>query len=211
MKKETIFQLIIVLTGIFSVTVNFVLFKDWRGIFYYTILSNIYVTGFYTFVLMQKVRGKFVKNEKYYMLKGLMLLSILCTMLVYFGIINNSESVYAGHQFECNLVHIVMPVLALFECGFFEDKRVLKYKYVPLWGSTSILYLGCLIFYRKVLNGTFLNGKKYPYNIINFEKYSIARCILNCITVFIIFLILGVIIVLFDNKMKNKKNGDDNE
>ena len=207
MKKENILQLAIVIIGIISITINFILFKDWRGIFYYTILSNIYVVIFYGVTLIKKIRKDFTKNEKYYVLKGLMLLSILCTMIVYFGVISSKESVYYGHPFECNMVLIVMPLLTLIECGLFEDKKVLKYRYVPLWGSTSIFYIGFLIFYRKVLNGTFLNGRKYPYDIINLEKYSIQSCLINCLLVFIVFLILGILIVLFDNKMK-KKYGD---
>jgi hypothetical protein len=208
MKKESIVQLLIVIIGIFSITINFLLFKDWRGIFYYTILSNIYVTLFYAWTLFLKLKKKLVKNEKYYILKGLMLVAILCTMLVFFAVVNNKDSVYVNHSFECTMVHIVMPVLALIECAFFEDKKVLKYKYVPFWGSTSILYLGFLVFYRKILNGTFLNGREYPYDIINFEKYGITKCLISCLLVFIIFLILGVLVVFFDNKMKIKKFGD---
>lgn len=206
--KKSILQILIVVIGIISITLNFILFKDWHGIFYYTILSNIYVTLFYAVTLFLKFKNKLVKTEKYYFLKGLMLVAILCTMLVFFGVINNKDSVYVGHSFECTMVHIVMPILALIECGIFEDKKVLKYRYVPFWGCTSILYLGLLVFYRKVLNGTFLNGRKYPYDIINLEKYGITKCLINCIFVFIIFLILGILVVFFDNKMKSKKCGD---
>ena len=206
--KKSILQILIVITGIVSLVLNFMLFEDWRGIFYYTILSNIYVTLFYAITLFLDLKNKLIKKERYYFFKGLMLVSILCTMLVFFAIINSKDSVYVGHPFECTMVHIVMPVLALIECAFFENKKVLKYEYVPLWGCTSILYLGFLAFYRSVLNGTFLDGKKYPYDIINLEKYGMSKCLVNSILVFIIFMILGVLVVFFDNKMKNKRCGD---
>ena len=211
MKKEDFFQLSIVVIGIISLIMNFILFKDWRGIFYYTILSNMYVVFFYLSVLLLKRKNKLVKNEKYHVLKGLMLVSVLCTMFIYFGVMNNNESIYVGHRLECDMVHIVMPLLALSECILFEKRGVLKYKYVPIWGSTSILYIGILTFYKVVLNGTFLRGRTYPYSILNYEKYGITKCIINCIAIFVVFIVLGILIVFIDNKTKDRGNGDCNE
>lgn len=211
MKKEDIFQLSIVVIGIISLIMNFVLFKDWRGIFYYTILSNMYVVFFYLSVLLLKKKNKLVKNEKYHLMKGLMLVSVLCTMFIYFGVMNNNESIYVGHRLECDMVHIVMPLLALSECILFEKRGVLKYKYVPIWGITSIIYLGILGLYRIVFDGTFLRGNKYPYSIINYERYGIIKCFINCTLIFVVFILLGIIIVFIDRKLNGKVNGDCNE
>lgn len=211
MKKEDIFQLSIVIIGIISLIMNFILFKDWRGIFYYTILSNMYVVFFYLSVLLLKKKNKLVKDKKYHILKGLMLVSVLCTMIIYFGVMNNSESIYVGHGLECGMVHIVMPLLALIECTVFGKRGMLKYQYVPIWGSTSILYLGILTFYKVILNGTFLRGRTYPYSILNYEKYGITNCIINCIAIFVVFIVLGILIVFIDNKTKDRGNGDYNE
>ena len=208
MKKENVFQFIIVIVGIFSIIVNFRLFGDWRGIFYYTIISNIYVTIFYMAVLILKCKNKLLRDTKYYVLKGMMLVSILCTMLIYFGIINSNESVYVGHQFECNMVHLVMPILTLIECILYKKGNMLRYRYTLIWGSAAVVYLSFLVLYRKLLNGTFLNGKKYPYSIIDFEKYGVAKCLINCLLIFAVFLIIGIIVVFFDNKMECERDGD---
>ena len=166
MKKENIFQFIIVLIGIISVVLNFMLFKDWRGVFYYTILSNIYVILFYSITLIIKKSKKIVKNDMYYMFKGLMLLQIMCTMIVYFGIMNTPDSIYINNRLECNMVHVVVPLLVLADFILFEKKGQLKYKFIPIWGSTSVIYLLILSIYRFVLNGLFFRDKEYIYDII---------------------------------------------
>ena len=211
MKKENFFQSVIVIVGILSLILNFILFKDWRGIFYYTILSNTYVVFFYLTTLLLKKKNKLIKNDKYYMFKGLMLVSVLCTMFIYFGVMNNGESIYVGHRLECDMVHVVMPLLALSEFFLFEKRGKLKYRYVPIWGITSIIYLGILSLYRVVFDGTFLRGNKYPYSIINYEKYGIIKCLINCTLIFAVFILLGIIIVFIDKKINDRKNGDCNE
>ena len=210
MKKETILQILIVVIGVFALTINFMLFKDWRGLFYYTILSNIYVTGFYFVTLCLKAQNKLVKNDKYYALKGLMLLEILGAMIVYFVAVNEDNSIYSGHNFECYMVHIVMPVLALIECLFCEEKGYLKYKYLIGWSFSLVIYCLILIGYNNIFNGKFLNGKTYPYDVMNFEKLGILRGTINCFAVLIAFIIIGSLIVLIDNKMKANRNVGDN-
>ena len=126
MKKSNILQLLIVIIGIDSITINLILFKDWKGIFYYTIISNTYVTLLYGVSLCLSLRNKLVKNNTYYMMKGLMLLSIMCTMFIFFFVVGSKDGVYSGHPVECLTVHLLMPVLAMLECLLFENKKVLK-------------------------------------------------------------------------------------
>ena len=202
MKKRNILQAIIVVIGIISIALNFMLFKDARGLFYYTILSNIYVVGFYLTTIILDANDKLVKNNRYYILKGLMLLCIVSTMLVYFAAVDAKDNIYAGHMLECYSVHLVIPMLAVIECLFFENKGVLKYRYIPMWALTSFVYLAVLIFYHEVLNGTFLEGKTYPYDIMNFEKIGWTKGLINCASILLAFNVLGLIIVFIDNRMK---------
>ena len=134
-----------------------------------------------------------------------MLLTILCTMFIYFIAVSSKNSIYVGHPIECYTVHILIPLLSLLECMIFEDKNVLKYKYVLSWGFTSVLYMLVLITYNNLFNGTFLQGKAYPYDIINFEKIGIIRGTINSLVILMFFMILGVTIVFIDNKMRCRK------
>ncbi len=208
MKKEDLLQVSIIILGIIAIILNFLLFKDWRGIFYYTILSNIYVVAFYLVTLILKKKNKLKKGPSYYNYKGLMLLSILCTMLVYNLVIGRTNNIYTGHFITCYSVHLLIPVLTLTECLFFEDKSVLKYKYLLNWLAIYIMHFLIVIGYRR-LGGVFLEGKLYPYDIMNFEELGLLKAGINCILVLLVFLFLGVIIVFIDNKMK-KKVGENN-
>ena len=77
-------------------------------------------------ILVLTNREYVVKDGKYYSAKGLMLLCILCTMIVFFVAVNGHDSIYEGHPLESYCVHLLIPLLTVFECIAFEDKGVLK-------------------------------------------------------------------------------------
>ena len=207
MKEENIFKLAIVVIGIISIILNFMLFQDWRGIFYYTIISNLYVVGFYLVTLILNVKKKLVKNDTYYMSKGLMLLMIICTMLIYNLIVASNNNIYTGHPIECYSVHLLIPILATIECLCFENKGVLKYKFIPKWVLSCIVYSAIILIYRLGFNGTFLEGKSFPYDMVNYEIVGVARSIINALGTIIAFALVGAIIVYIDNKMKKPLAG----
>ena len=133
-------------------------------------------------------------------------------MLVYFIAINGQDSIYVNHPLECYSVHLAIPILTLLECVLFENKRVLKYSFVLKWMLICTVYTLILVGYRKIFNGTFLEGKAYPYDIINFEELGIWRGIINCLAILCFFVLIGAIIIFVDNKMKkpllkDKNNG----
>ena len=178
------------------------LYKDWRGIFYYTILSNFYVVLFYGITLCLEFKNKLNKSNGYYMSKGFMLLAILSTMFIFFLVVNNQDSVYSGHPVQSYLAHLVIPVLTLLECALYEDKNVLRYRYVIYWDLMNVFYTLVLVIYRGVFKGVFLEGKHYPYDVMNFEKLGAVKGITNCLYILVFFTVIGSIIVFFDNKMK---------
>ena len=204
-----IFQTLIILISGTAVFLNVNMFKDIRGFLYYTIISNMFVCIFYLLsVININIRHK-SKTERFYKYKGLLLLSILCTMIIYNFTISSSNSVYIGHDFICALVHLVVPLLALIECLFFEDKKVLKYKYLITWGIYMLLYVIFINVYSS-LGGTFLNNDKYPYEIINVDTIGYKQSIINGLIIFGFYELLGIIIIFIDNIVK-KQGGLKNE
>lgn len=204
-----IFQTFIILISGIAIFLNINMFKDIRGLLYYTIISNMFVCVFYLLSIINiNIRHK-NKTENYYKYKGLLLLSILCTMIIYYFTINSSNSVYVDHDFICALVHLVVPLLALIQCLFFEDKKVLKYRYLITWSIYIILYIVVINIYS-LLGGTFLNNDKYPYEIINFDIIGYKQSIINGLVIFGFYQLLGLVIVFIDNKMK-KQGGLTNE
>lgn len=199
-------QIIIIFVSALALYLNFRLFNNWVGILYYTMLSNIFCFVFYLITVILKITKKLRKNSFYYCTKGLLLLSILCTMIIYnvFILPQGNIAAYVNNMFECNLVHLVVPLLALFECVFFEDKKVLKYRYLIYWASILPIYAIVLIIYSN-LGGLFLEGAKYPYPIMDINRYGFFKCFLMCIGVFVIYEIIATGIVFVDNKMKERK------
>ena len=166
--KSLVLEIAIVLISGISIFINFLLFKDWRGILYYTILSNLFVFIFYGITVIKKLTNKLNKTNKYYILKGLLLLSILCTMCVYNFSVSQSNSIYDGHPIVSGTVHILVPIIVLIDCLIFGNGKVLKYKYIFQWELTLVFYYLLINIYR-IFGGRFLEGKIYPYDIINYE------------------------------------------
>lgn len=203
---ENIFNILMIILSGFGVVINILLFKDLRGLLYFTIISNAVIFLWYLVTYILKLTKKLKKNDTYYMFKGLALISIICTMLVYNIFIGDSSIVYAGHPFECNMVHLIVPSLTLIEWLLFEDKGNLKYKHIFLWA-------GCLLTYTifiYVLHGfgvTFLNNDMYPYEFQNIEKHGMLRVVLLNVVIGVSYIALSGMLVFLDNNIKgiNKK------
>lgn len=199
-KIEFFLKIIIVIVSALGLILNFHLFDNLSGLLYYTTLSNIFVFVFY----LNSFNKKRAKSNKYYILRGLMLLSILCTMIIYNVTLTDSDNIYAGHNIVCSIVHIIVPLLVLFECLFLEEKQVLKYKYLIVWAGVIVFYFFIINIYS-LLGGVFLQNKKYPYEFLDYTTYGIQNCMIKCLIIFIFYLLLGATIVFIDNKMKARK------
>lgn len=196
-KYFKIFVSIITLIGLIS---NFIIFNSFTSLLYYTILSNLFVFIFYTIDVLFDLN----KNKKYHMTKGLMLLSILCTMIIYNFSLASKTTLYEGHAIICSVVHIVVPLLVLIECLFFEVKKELEYKYVFYWLVPLIIYFITVVIFG-LSGGTFLNGQSFPYDFLNANKYGLLGCGIRCVVILTFYIVLSVIIVFIDNKIKDNK------
>jgi len=203
-KLETFMQAIIVITSLIGLILNFRLFNSIKGLLYYTVLSNIYVFLFYLYSIILKMKKHSKKNDIYYCLKGLVLQSILCTMIVYnFLIVPFGEiAVYVNNSLECNIVHLVVPLMVLLECLLFEDKRVLKYKYIIYWVIPTVIYMIFLMTYSK-LGGLFLDNSTVIYPFLDFNNNGYMAMLL----ISIIYIVTGFLIIFIDNKMKESLGG----
>lgn len=203
--KNLILEIAIILVSGISICLNFILFKDWRGILYYTIVSNLFVFVFYGITVIKKLKNKLNKTNTYYMLKGLLLLSILCTMFVYNFSVASSNNIYSGHPITSGTVHILIPIMVLIECLFFGNGKVLKYKYIIPWELTMIIYYLVINIYR-ILGGRFLEGKIYPYDIVNYDLHGTFGVTTNCLILLVSYGLLGMLIVFINSKMKQKES-----
>ena len=208
MKKSSLINLLeilIIITSILGLYLNFHLFQDKIGILYYTILSNLYIFIFYLVIIILKLFNCFKKNKLYYLFKGLTYISMLYTLITFNLIMPFIETpiVYQNHPLESYLVHLITPLLVVLS-NLIEKKKTLKYQYTIFWLIPFILY-GIMIIIYIENGGLFLEGAKTPYPFIDTQKYGNITCIISCIAIIIIYILLELLIVYHNNKERRRQ------
>ena len=192
--------LIVVVSGI-ALWLNFKIMPFKEGILYFTLQSNLLCCLYYFVITVLKLLKKEVKNNFYYITKGMVTMAITVTMIVFQTIIYQTDmGVYENHLFECYLVHIVVPSLVIFDYIIFGEKGNLKKSYPFIWSLILVFYTIFTSVYA-FLGGKFIDGTSYPYFYMNIDKYGILRVSINCVIIYICFVIYGMIIQKLDNKL----------
>lgn len=204
-KLEWLYKLIIMITSCIGVCLNFNVFTVKGALIYYTVQSNLLCFVFYFVILILYILKKFKKNSMYYVVKGMVTMAMTITMVVY-QLFLSSNGAYAGHEFTSILVHLIVPLLTIFDYIIFGEKGNLKKTYPCIWTITLVFYLIFDIIYV-CLGGKFNNLNNYPYFFLNIDKYGLGGVAINCLIIYIIFLIFGIVVQKFDQKLKeiNKK------
>ena len=133
-------------------------------------------------------------------------MAITVTMFVYQILLSSSNGMgaFEGHMLECNLVHLVVPLLVILDYIVFSSKGNLKKEYPFIWSFILIAYQLFVVIYG-LWGGTFMNGSKYPYFYMDVDKYGIMGVIGNCLIVYVFFVGYGSIVQMLDSKLKNKQ------
>lgn len=190
----------------------------WYMFNYFTILSNLFCLIYFlpAFVInlalaaQKKPLITFAPR-----IKGVVVLSITVTMLVYHILLapfNFSMSDSSSIDSIANVIlHTLVPLMTIFDWILFDKKGSYK-KYDPLlWTIPALLYFAYINIrtdYAGVIHGT---DSQYPYKFIDVYLLGWGEVIRNVIELVIIFIIIGYIYYLIDSKMKpkpvpNKKN-----
>lgn len=203
-KFSLFYKILIVVVSSIALWLNFKIMPFKEGILYFTLQSNLLCCLYYFVITVLKLLKKEVKNNFYYITKGMVTMAITVTMIVFQTIIYQTDmGVYENHLFECYLVHIVVPSLVIFDYIIFGEKGNLKKSYPFIWSLVLIAYLFFYIIYISN-GGLFSNGTKYPYVFLDLDKYSAFHVVVNCVIVYIAFIGLGFLIQFLDNKLANE-------
>lgn len=196
-RLSLIYKILIVIVSGISLFLNFSFFGDFSGVFYYTILSNIYCFVFYFISVL--LFDKLKINSLYHKLRGFGLLSIVITMFVFnfFLLPTGNIDDYVGHMFEANMLHTVVPVLVILENVLFERKGNFRYRYLIDWGLMFVLY-GMFIICYSLLGGRFLDGNVVPYPFLDVGTFGIGKCFILCLFIMFIYFLIGYLIIMLD-------------
>ena len=199
------FEIMILIISFIGILLNIILFKSIIGIFYFTIFSSLTCFIFYFAILILKISKKFIKTDNYYKYKGLILVNLLCTFLIYnFYLLPFAQiQDYNGHLLTSSLVHIVLPIFVVIDYLINEKDSKLKYSYLTSWCS-FILFYGILILLYQKIGGTFLHNDLYPYFNFNYATYGVIKCALFDVLIMLFYLLLCILFIFIDKKIKNR-------
>lgn len=209
-KIKLLYRIIIVIVTAIGLYLNFKFLTFEKGMLYFTNLSNLLCLIYFTILVILMITKKTKNSDMHYIIKGMVTLAITLTMVVYNLLISSSSaaSVFENHQMECNIVHIVVPLLVIFDYIIFGEKGHLKKEYPLIWSFVLIAYQLFVVIYT-TNGGTFINGATYPYPFMDIDAYGVGKVTINMIVTFVFFLGYGNIVQMLDNKLgerKKKKN-----
>ena len=124
---------------------------------YFTMQSNLLCLFVFIFFPLIK------KNHKnlYYSGKGAITIAILLTAIVYLiALMPNKFSMYTTNNYNLSkafgnlLVHVISPILVIFDYILFDEKGYLKLYYPWIWLIIPILYV-CFVYLFHSLGGHF--------------------------------------------------------
>ena len=205
-KISFIYKILILIACGIGLYLNFSFLSLKESLIYYTIQSNIICFIFYFVTIILKLTGKLKKNNIYYIFKGMVTMAITITMFVYQLAIATSGDMtgYENNMLACHFVHLIVPLMIIFDYIIFGEKGNLKKEYPFIWSITLVCYVLFDIVYIS-LGGTFADGTKYPYFYMDVNKYGGFGVFLNCMIVYVFFVGYGIIVHMIDNKLAIKK------
>ena len=205
-KIKLLYRIIIIIVTAIGLYLNFKFLTFEKGILYFTNLSNLLCLIYFTVLVILMITKRLKKNDTYYIIKGMVTMAITLTMVAYNLLLSSSSaaSVFENHQLECNLVHIVVPLLVIFDYIIFGEKGHLKKEYPLIWSFVLIIYQIFVVIYT-ANGGTFINGATYPYPFMDIDAYGVGKVTINMIVTFVFFLGYGNIVQMLDNKLGERK------
>ena len=194
-------DLIISIVSLVGLILNFNLFKSPIGILYYTIFSNMLCFIFYFTVLVLKITGIFKTNRLFIKMKGLVLVSLICTFLIYnfFMVPTGQVSAYDGHFIVSCFVHIFTPILVVLDCIINGKNKMLEYTYILDWLIAIIIY-GVIVIIYQHCGGFFIDGLNYPYFNFNIDDYGYLLCIFFNFLILVLYSFICLIVILINRK-----------
>lgn len=199
-KFVLIYRIVLIIVSFISLYLNFQFIPFRIGILYFTYLSNIAGLLYFIVLVIRTIfkKDKDNDNEWHYIVKGKVTMALTLTMFVYYLILAKGNTSYINHELECALVHLIVPLLVIFDYIFFGKKGHLRKEYPYIWSIALIIYQGFIIFYSSI-GGRFLDGDIVPYLYMDSSKFGTIGVMINYILIFIIFIVYGQIVCLIDN------------
>ena len=204
-KIKLVYRILLVIVAAIALYLNFNLFGV-KGLLYFTNLSNLLCLIYFTILIVLTLLKKVNRNDTYYIIKGMITMAITIKMFMYNLVLSGDDGMgaFTGHQLECNLVHLIVPLMVILDYIIFGEKGNLKKEYPIIWSLILIIYQLFVIIYV-ALGGTFMDNLTYPYFYMDINEYGTLGIMFNLLIIYIFFVGYGTIVQKIDNWLGKRK------
>ena len=172
------------------------------NLIYYTNLSN-YLCLIVTIIVLVDTYKHIKKGELYghntsiKQLKFYSTIIILVTFLVYNILLTDNMFGDGWNALGNLLLHILLPLLFLFDFFLFDEHHSLKW-YDPLLSTIlPLIYVAFILIRAQCLSADY-TGTVYPYFFLNVDNLGIGMVFVWVIILLLIFIAIGYIFYLYD-------------
>jgi hypothetical protein len=163
---------------------------------YFTIQSNIAYGIYAGWAAVRAYRGDLETSAP---VKGAVTLYVAITGLVYHLVLNNPASAFyagptqhtPGEAVGNQLLHTVVPLLAVLDWLVFDQRRRYRWRYALYWLAGPLAYLAFA-----VVRG--LIGHTYPYPFLDVNELGYGGLAKSAVGFAVAFWVLGLLFVLID-------------
>lgn len=211
MTAKNIYRIIYILIGIAGLMIQFGIVDGTFhvvSLVYYTVLSNILCVLYFILRMIYDNKqspghspfGEFILSVH---TKYAVTMCILLTFLVYHFLLaptfGTGPSQLSPHTISNYILHYIIPVMTLIDFLVFDkDKGKVKWIDTIRWMVIPLVYFIFILLRAPLAGNIGSTSSPYPYPFIDFTIQPATSVFINIGILFVVFLILGSILILID-------------
>lgn len=161
---------------------------------FFTILTNILVAGYFTLTVFKpaivRKPGTLTAVTVYIFMVG----------AVYQVVLRATWNPEGLQLIVDELLHTVIPVLAIIFWAMYENKKAVTLWQIPKWVVYPLAYLAYIL-----IRGSFSNF--YPYPFVNVSEIGMTKTLLNSAVLVLVFFIIAALFVITGKYFSKKQQG----
>lgn len=165
---------------------------------FFTILTNLLVTIYYTIHWLQKPTSLLLRLQKPGVLSAVTLY-IAVVGLVYQIVLRSIWSPVGLQKLVDVLLHSIIPVFTLVYWFLYEKHTETSWKSIPSWLLYPLFYLAYIL-----IRGSFSNF--YPYPFVNVTELGLQKVLINSSVLVVVFLSIALGLTVISKLLARKQN-----
>lgn len=165
---------------------------------FFTILTNLLVTIYYTIHWLQKPTSLLLRLQKPGVLSAVTLY-IAVVGLVYQIVLRSIWSPVGLQKLVDELLHSIIPVFTLVYWFLYEKHTETSWKSIPSWLLYPLFYLAYIL-----IRGSFSNF--YPYPFVNVTELGLQKVLINSSVLVVVFLSIALGLTGISKLLARKQN-----